>query len=122
MDLDGWKLRDDVLDGLTESLPEEQLWTVDPDYPDIACMRNGARWQVVGDDGSSALIVLPIGKHPGYSVPFAPEVAAPVIIAACVQAAADCYLCGTSCEGDCQEPDGVVFGRDGDGTVYSEMR
>lgn len=113
-----WNTREDVAEDLEECLG----WLADPEFPGLIWTRRNARWQIIDADGSSVLTVTGDEGAPGYSIPFGPNVRHFVITKACNEAAADCQRCGTACEGDCMEPDGVTVSVDGDGTLYSRTR
>jgi hypothetical protein len=112
--LNGWNTRDDVAEELTETYG----WLEDPQSPGVFTL-GYAKWTVIAANGESVLTVTGTQAVPGYAINFVPTVPHFQIVRACIEATADCWRCGTACEGDCNEPDGVVFGRDGDGTVYS---
>lgn len=111
-----WNTRDDVAEALTET----HGWLEDPTFPG-AFMRRDAKWTVIAADGESVLTVTGTPKSSGYALSFTPAVPSYLIVAACAEAAADCWRCGTVCEGDCNEPDGVVTAVDGDGGTYGRV-
>jgi len=105
-------IRDDVAEELTES----HGWRESAEG-DGALFRRGVKWGVVAADGTSVLTVTGTPEAPGYAIPFSPHVPHYLIVRACEEATADCWRCGTACEGDCREPDGILPGLDGDGRL-----
>lgn len=111
-----WNTRDDV----AEELVELMGWKEDATSPGTFYRRD-AKWAVIDAAGESVLTVNGAPGRAGYAIPFMSTVPAFLIVRACMEATADCWRCGTMCEGDCDEPDGVAFGVDGDGTSYSRV-
>jgi hypothetical protein len=109
-------MRENVAEDLTES----HGWFEDTSSPQVF-KRRDAKWEVIGANGASLLTVAGGPGNPGYTVAFGPNVPHFLIVRACAEATADCWRCGTACEGDCSEPDGVTFGVDGDGVAYSRV-
>lgn len=105
---------------VVEDLEELEGFRRDSDLSEVSWVRRGARWTPQGG-GASTLRVAPLDGEPGYELLFGPYVPHFLIVRACAEAAADCQRCGTACEGDCGEPDGVVHGIDGDGSTYSRV-
>jgi hypothetical protein len=100
-----WNTREDV----AEELEEYHGWLPDPDFPGVLVHRN-AKWTVIAADGESVLTVTGTPEEPGYAIPFGTTVPRYLIVRACIEATADCWRCGTACEGDCNEPDVTVNG------------
>lgn len=112
----GWNMREDV----AEELVEVMGWREDAEQPGVFYRRD-AKWTVTNATGESVLTVNGTPEDPGYAIPFMPTVPSFLIVRACAEATADCWRCGTLCEGDCDEPDGVTFAVDGDGSAYSRV-
>jgi hypothetical protein len=108
----------DLRDDVAEELEHDLGWQVETECSGNAFVKLNARWRSLGE-GFSILEVF--GLRDEYEIEFGPKVPAFQIVRACVEATADCWRCGTACEGDCGEPDGVTLGVDGDGTVYSRV-
>lgn len=107
-------------ENVSEELREFHGWFEDVSFPQVF-KRREAKWTVIKADGTSVLTVTGTPDAPGYSISFGPNVPHFLIVRACAEAASDCPRCGTACEEDCMEPDGVVFGVDGDGATYSRV-